>query len=88
MKEALESNDGRGGAEQKGTNTEYRDFIEQWVHEIKVPMTGIQLLCENNRSDVIRKSMSQTEQIEREVERVLLQGWGCGKRIILSGNLS
>lgn len=67
-------------------NTEYRDFIEQWVHEIKVPMTGIQLLCENNRSDVIRKIMSQTEQIEREVERVLfLQGWGVWKRIILSG---
>lgn len=70
MKEALKSMTDEV-AQNRRTNTEYRDFIEQWVHEIKVPMTGIQLLCENNRSDVIRKIMSQTEQIEREVERVL-----------------
>ena len=70
MKEALKSMTDEV-AQNRRANTEYRDFIEQWVHEIKVPMTGIQLLCENNRSDVIRKIMSQTEQIEREVERVL-----------------
>lgn len=85
MKEALKSMTDEV-VQNRRANTEYRDFIEQWVHEIKVPMTGIQLLCENNRSDVIRKIMSQTEQIEREVERVLfLQGWGVWKRIILSG---
>ena len=85
MKEALKSMTDEV-AQNRRANTEYRDFIEQWVHEIKVPMTGIQLLCENNRSDVIRKIMSQTEQIEHEVERVLfLQGWGVWKRIILSG---
>ena len=24
-------------------NVEYKDFIEQWIHEIKVPITGVQL---------------------------------------------
>lgn len=52
-------------------NTEYRDFIEQWIHEIKVPITGIQLLCENNKIEGMRKIKMQTELIEQNVERVL-----------------
>lgn len=35
---------------------EYKDFIEQWIHEIKVPITGVQLLCENNKTEIMRKS--------------------------------
>lgn len=52
-------------------NDEYRDFVEQWIHEMKVPVTGIQLLCENNKSDVMRKVLTQTELISQSVERVL-----------------
>lgn len=50
---------------------EYREFLEQWVHEIKLPVTGIQLLCENNRTDVTRKILAQTQRIEQDVEKVL-----------------
>lgn len=50
---------------------EYREFIEQWIHEMKVPITGIQLLCENNKSSVTRKILTQTEMISQSVERVL-----------------
>lgn len=28
---------------------EYREYIENWVHEVKAPITGISLLCENGR---------------------------------------
>lgn len=28
---------------------DYREYIESWVHEIKAPITGISLLCENRR---------------------------------------
>ena len=52
-------------------NREYREFIEQWIHEMKVPITGIQLLCENNKSGVTRKILTQTEMISQSVERVL-----------------
>lgn len=27
----------------------YREYMESWVHEIKAPITGISLLCENRR---------------------------------------
>lgn len=52
-------------------NYEYRDFVEQWVHEIKVPITGIELLCENNKSSVTRKILTQAELLSQGIERVL-----------------
>lgn len=52
-------------------NKEYKDFIEQWIHEIKVPITGIQLLCENNKTEIMRKIIAQTELIEQNMERIL-----------------
>lgn len=52
-------------------NTEYKDYIEQWIHEIKGPITGIRLICENNKTDITRNIAVQTELIERDVERVL-----------------
>jgi signal transduction histidine kinase len=58
-------------AQSNRVNDEYREYIEQWIHEIKVPITGIKLVCENNKTDDIRKILSQTELIERDVERVL-----------------
>lgn len=52
-------------------NEEYRDFIEKWIHEIKVPITGAKLICENHKTDQSRKIITQVEQIETDVERVL-----------------
>ena len=33
---------------------EYKEYIEQWIHEVKTPITAIKLLCENNRSPFTR----------------------------------
>ncbi|POP31176.1 sensor histidine kinase [Lactonifactor longoviformis] len=52
-------------------NMEYKDFIEQWIHEIKVPITGVQLLCENNKTEIMRKIIAQTELMEQSIEKVL-----------------
>lgn len=52
-------------------NAEYKDFIEQWIHEIKVPITGVQLLCENNKTEIMRKIIAQTELMEQSIEKVL-----------------
>jgi signal transduction histidine kinase len=51
--------------------TEYQQFIEQWVHEIKRPITASTLICENNKNEYTRKLISQIEEMERQVERVL-----------------
>lgn len=50
---------------------EYREFIEQWIHEMKVPLTAVRLLCENHKTEEARKILSQTELLMQGVERVL-----------------
>ena len=40
---------------------EYRAYIEQWVHEVKTPITALKLLCENNRSPFSRDVLAELE---------------------------
>lgn len=50
---------------------EYRHFIEQWVHEIKRPVTTTTLICTNHKNEYTRKIRFQMEEMERHIERVL-----------------
>jgi len=50
---------------------EYREYIEQWVHEIKTPITAAKLLCQNTDSDTRRKLSQELAQIDAHVERSL-----------------
>ena len=51
--------------------TEYREFIEQWIHEVKVPLTTMYLMCENEKSELARKIKPQLSLLEHSVERAL-----------------
>lgn len=50
---------------------EYREYIESWVHEIKAPITSIDLMCENYKEDVTRRIRLENQKIENYVEMVL-----------------
>lgn len=50
---------------------EYQEYVENWVHEIKVPITTARLICRNNKADFSGKLMPQLGQIEEHVERIL-----------------
>ncbi|MDQ0359743.1 sensor histidine kinase [Breznakia pachnodae] len=51
--------------------TEYKDYIESWIHEIKLPITAAKLIAENNKDETTRKILSQLELIDNSVERSL-----------------
>jgi len=70
MKEAMRSMTEQV-AESHRDKKEYKEFIEQWAHELKVPITSIILGCENNLNDNTRKILLQTKQIEDYLEQVL-----------------
>ena len=53
---------------------EYRTYIEQWVHEVKTPITALKLLCENNRSPFSREVLAELENINRCAEQALYYG--------------
>lgn len=51
--------------------SDYRDYIESWVHEIKAPITSIQLACENHKDEVTRQISLENQRIENDVDMVL-----------------
>ena len=50
---------------------EYKEYIEQWIHEVKTPITAIKLICENNRCSFTRELMAELENINRFTEQAL-----------------
>ena len=50
---------------------EYREFVESWVHEIKAPITGVSLICENHKNEITRQIWTQNRKIENYVDMAL-----------------
>lgn len=50
---------------------EYREYIEQWVHEIKTPITSAKLICRNTDSNTRSRLAQELAQIDAHVERAL-----------------
>ena len=50
---------------------EYKEYIEQWIHEVKTPITAMKLICENNRCSFTRELMAELENISRFTEQAL-----------------
>lgn len=50
---------------------EYKEYIEQWIHEVKTPITAMKLLCENNGSPFTREMLAELETLNRFTEQAL-----------------
>ncbi len=57
-------------AEYRRQNKEFREYIEMWVHEAKIPVASLRLMCHNNQ-DVGRKMTGQIKRIDDYIESVL-----------------
>lgn len=49
----------------------YKEYIEQWIHEIKTPITAMKLLCENHRTDWTKELLLELEKTNRFTEQAL-----------------
>lgn len=50
---------------------EYKEYIEQWIHEIKTPITAMKLLCENHRSNLTKELLLELEKTNQFTEQAL-----------------
>lgn len=50
---------------------EYKEYIEQWIHEVKTPITAMKLICENNRFPFTRDLMAELENVNQFTEQAL-----------------
>lgn len=56
---------------EKSRLKDYKEYIEQWIHEVKTPISLIKLIEENNRTAKSSAILMQLEEIERYVEQAL-----------------
>lgn len=57
--------------EQEQQNIEYKEFIDSWIHEVKTPITAIQLMCDNERNSLTDRIKLETKKVEMDIERML-----------------
>ena len=55
----------------QASQREYREYVEQWVHEVKTPITAARLICRELDGDTRRKLTGELARIEEHVERAL-----------------
>ena len=58
-------------SEVKRERLEYKEYIEQLIHEIKTPITAMKLLCENHRTDWTKELLVELEKTNRFTEQAL-----------------
>ena len=58
-------------SEVKRERLEYKEYIEQWIHEIKTPITAMKLLCENHRTEWTKELLLELEKTNRFTEQAL-----------------
>lgn len=55
-------------SDQQRKNREFREFLEAWVHEIKLPVSALELMCHNDGNT---KYNGQLDRIDTYIENVL-----------------
>ena len=58
-------------AEVRRERTQYKEYVEQWIHEIKTPITAMKLLCENDHSQVAKELLAELEKVNCFTEQAL-----------------
>lgn len=57
--------------EYKHIQEEYKDYIELWIHEIKLPIAASKMIIENNKNDVTKSIEEELDRIENYIEQAL-----------------
>lgn len=52
-------------------NIEYKEYTDSWIHEVKTPITAIQLICDNERNVLTDRIKIETKKVEMDIERML-----------------
>lgn len=55
----------------KNSINDFKEYIEMWIHEVKLPIASTTLILHNNKPDSNKKIKEQVNRIENYVEQVL-----------------
>jgi len=55
----------------KYSGEEYKEYIELWIHEIKIPIATSKMIIENNKNDVTKSIDEELDKVENYIEQAL-----------------
>ena len=50
---------------------DFKDYIEMWIHEVKIPLSSLVLMIHNNKNNISSKMVDQVKRLDNYVEQVL-----------------
>lgn len=50
---------------------DYKEYIELWIHEIKIPIAASKLIIENNKNEVTKSIDEELDKVENYIEQAL-----------------
>lgn len=50
---------------------DYKDYIELWIHEIKIPIAASKMVIENNKNEATKSINEELDKVENYIEQVL-----------------
>lgn len=57
--------------EYESSMQEFKDYIEMWVHEVKLPLSSLLLMCHNRAGEIGKVYVEQLQRIDNYTEQVL-----------------
>ena len=55
----------------KYSQEEYKEYIEMWIHEVKIPIATSKMIIENNKNDITKSIDEEIQKIEDYTEQAL-----------------
>lgn len=50
---------------------DFKDYIEMWIHEVKIPLSSLVLMIHNNKNNISSKMVDQVKRLDNYVDQVL-----------------
>lgn len=50
---------------------DFREYIEMWIHEVKIPISSLTLLCHNNKDRLDKSYLEQVKKLDQYIDQVL-----------------
>lgn len=55
----------------KNIQEDYKEYIELWIHEVKIPIAASKLIIENNKNDITKSIDEELDKVENYTEQAL-----------------
>lgn len=51
--------------------TNFKEYVEMWIHEVKIPIASLTLLNHNHHHDISKKYIEQTRKLDNYIDQIL-----------------